>query len=484
MKEILNAAVQAAQDLGASYADARWSHKRTHVIAARDLMINAITDEFEAGIAVRVFLDHCWGFAAADVNTVDEAVKLARKACDIARSSRLVIGEPIDLVPVSPFNATWTAPIQIDPFQVPLQEKTDLLLAINGELKKQPEIVDCSSMMFFMKFYKLFVSSAGSCIEQTIFRSEADYNAVAVNEDRFTSRSFQGMPRGAGYELIHSLPLLQEAPRVAREAAENLRARSPGEEKTDLILMPNHTRLVIHETIGHATELDRVLGWEADYAGTSFATPEKLNQYQYGSQLLNVTADRTIPQGLATCLYDDDGVPTQKWPIIQNGILVDYSTTRDTAPIVGNAFSRGCSYADNWSTCPILRMANVSIDPGPADAPDLNQLIADTDYGILVDGMESFSIDHQRINFQFGGDFCRRIRKGKLEEPLWNVVYEGSNPQFWNALDAICNPSEWKPFGIFGCAKGQPVQTTALTHGSAPLRLRGVTLKPASKRGE
>jgi len=309
-----------------------------------------------------------------------------------------------------------------------------------------------------------------------------DYSATAVGNGRFATRSCQSSPSARGYEMIDEKPLLEETGRVAAEAVAKLKASEFEGDRTDLVFLPSHTRLVIHETIGHATELDRILGWEADFAGTSFATPEKLNNYRYGSEIFNVTGDRTQKFGMASCAFDDDGVPTQSWPIIKDGVLVDYSTTRDTAPFIGSESSHGCAFADNWSSFPILRMANVCIDPGPQNGPSLDDLISGTEDGILVDGMGTFSIDHQRINFQFGGDYCRRIRNGKAGEVIRNFKYEGSNPQFWNSVDAICNPGEWEQFGLFGCAKGQPVQITALTHGSAPLRLRNIAVQKIGNR--
>lgn len=477
MKSLMQVALNEAVSGGASYSDVRFTRNRSQYLVARGSQLIGMRDTSEEGLAVRVFLDGAWGFAAAQVKTPEDAARLARRSIDIARSSASVSTLKLTLAGGSAHRLQWVSDCRKNPFDVPLAEKTSLLLEINRRLAAIQGIADTFSVMHFWSMQKVFIDSLGSEIDQHQTWGECNYSATAIGTDRFVAREFQSSPRQMGYELIDSLPLLQDVPRVGSEALELLKAKSPEMDRADLILLPSHTRLVIHETIGHATELDRILGWEADYAGTSFATPEKLNHYQYGSPIFNVTADRTQLHGMATCAFDDDGVPTTSWPIVKNGVLTGYSMTRDTAPFIGVQESNGCSFADGWYSMPILRMANVCIDPGPDTAPTLDELISDTRDGILIDGMGSFSIDHQRINFQFGCDYSRRIRNGRIEEPLYNVTYEGSNPGFWSSVDAICRPSEWVPFGLYGCAKGQPVQTATLTHGSAPMRLRNIKLR-------
>ncbi len=477
MESLLNAALDTSKAWGVDFAEVRWGDYRIQRLNVMDQILVGMEDEQKSGLGVRVFHRGGWGFASGHVKTEDDAAKLANKAIQIACSSSQLRKSIPALTSLSPVTATWQTPMSRDPFDVSIKEKTELLTAITAETKQYPEIKRSSAYMYFKKFTKMYANTIGSRIDQTQVWTNVDYSVTAVGKDRFSSRSFQGMPRAMGYELVESTSLIAEAKRVAAEAVAQLTAPVIDQDCADLILLPSHTRLVIHETIGHATELDRVLGWEADFAGTSFATPEKRHCLQYGSPIFNVTADRTQTFGLATVGYDDEGVETQEWHLIRDGVLVDYATTRDTAPLIGDDRSHGCAFADNWSSIPILRMANVNIDPGPSDAPSLEQLIADTKDGILIDGMGSFSIDQQRINFQFGGDFCRRIRNGSLDEVLWNVTYEGSNPHFWTHVDAVCNPTEWRPYGIFGCAKGQPVQIAALTHGSAPLRLRNIKLR-------
>lgn len=480
MKEIeklLTCALNAGQDAGIGYIEARWGDYRRQYLGTRDQIVTTMVDRTSQGMSIRVFHRGAWGFSASVVQDERDIVQMVRIAKEVAEASAGISDTPLNLTPLKPFVATWISPVEIDPFTVRLQEKIDLLLQINGALKAVPMVQEATSFMRFHRMKKIYFNSIGSRIDQTILWSDADYTATAVGNDRCETRDYQNLAQSAGYESIQPDRMLAEAPRVAREATELLTAMPWDCDSADLILLPSHTRLVIHETIGHATELDRVLGWEADYAGTSFATPDKLNSYHYGSEHFNVTADRTQPGGLATCAYDDEGVPAGRWKIVEKGVLQGYSTTRDTAPIIGQDTSCGCAFADHWNSFPILRMANIGIDPASDDGPTLQQLIESTKNGILVDGMAAFSIDHQRINFQFSGDYCKRIRNGRVEEPVWNVVYDGSNPGFWNSMDAICCPAEWRPYGVFGCAKGQPVQITALTHGSAPLRLKKIAIR-------
>ena len=475
MKDLVQSAVDAAIMGGANYSDARFGEYKIQTIHATGNVLTRLKSSLDCGMGVRVFYNGAWGFAAGEVSGTNDAEMLAHRALQIAKTGVHIGKRRLELVPVKAYSGQWTTSYQEDPFTVPDKEKVELLFEINKQLQSHDCIHEGTSFMRFFKSQIQYANSAGSRLNQTRLLSWVEYLATAVGSGRFARRSFQSSPMGMGYELIRNLPLLEDTKRIADEAKMKLTAKPCNDEKTDLILLPNHTRLIIHETIGHALELDRVLGWEADYAGTSFATPEKINHYQYGSKIFNVTADRNMKHGLATCGFDDDGVPAHSWPLIKNGLLVDYATTRDTAPIIGEQTSHGCAYADHWSAVPILRMANTNINADP-NGPSLDELIADTQDGILMDGMDTYSIDHQRINFQFGGNLCKKIRNGKVEEVLHNVVYEGSNPEFWNSVDAICNQSEWRQAALFGCAKGQPVQIAALTHGSSPLRLRQIKL--------
>ncbi len=476
MKEILNTAIQAAVEAGAEYVEARWCATRNQHISARGRILTVMQDDEQAGVSVRAFFDGAWGFACSPKVNAETAARLGHQATDLARASFRLTSERLELLPIPAYQSVWKTPVKQVPFDIPLNEKADVLFTINEKLLAPDRIREANAHLRFLRHHKLYLNSIGSDIEQFQYLSEIRFTATAVGDGRFATRTFQGFPRGMGYELISEIQPWDVAPQISQECLEKLAAKKFSREKTDLILMPSHTCLVIHETIGHATELDRILGWEADYAGTSFATPEKLGNYRYASPVITVTADRIQKHGLASCGFDDEGAPTRKWHIIRDGILNGYATTRDTAPFIGQTETMACASSDRWSSVPILRMANVGIDPGPEHAPDLNALIADTEEGVLVDGMGSFSIDQQRINFQFGGDFCRRIHHGRLTEVLRDFVYGGSNPGFWSSADVVCRPDEWRPYGIWGCAKGQPVQITALTHGSAPIRIRNVSV--------
>ncbi|MBN1551881.1 TldD/PmbA family protein [bacterium] len=477
MDNILKAGIEAAVESGAEFGEARWHEVQNQVLMARGQVLTHARNSRESGMGIRAYYNGAWGFAGAQAETVDEASKLGKKAVDIAKASAHIQHSPLQLTPVKSYQENWISPVQIDPMSVSVKEKAELLLELNALMMKEEYVRDGMMHMRFLKHHKIYANSIGSLIDQTQLWSNIDGRAVAVGTGKYATRGFQLSPKGIGYEIVDEKFLFERAKQVGREAAEKLRAKPIKEEISDLILLPNHTRLVIHETIGHATELDRVLGWEADYAGTSFATPDKLGSLAFGAPILNVTADRTQSGGLATCAFDDEGIPSQEWKIIKEGVLIDYSTTRDTAPFIGHLQSHGCAFADHWSSVPILRMANIGIDSGGINAPDLDQLISDTKSGVIIDGMDSFSIDHQRINFQFGGDYCRRIQNGKISEVISHLTYEGSNPMFWNSIDAICRKEFWRPQGIWGCAKGQPVQTAALTHGSAPLRLHNIKIR-------
>jgi TldD protein len=481
VNDLLLSALNEAMDRKIDFLESRWGCYHKQFLNARDQVIEAMVDETSEGMNVRVFHKGAWGFAAGVVKTKKEVADLVGRALNVAKAGAGITAEPIILTPLKAHETQWRSAFDIDPFAVPLQEKIDLLLALNTAMAGVEHISEARSHMYFHRMDKKYVNTLGSRIDQTIIHSDADFTATAVGNDRCEIRSCQSLKQAIGYEGIRPEEMLSAAPRIAREAVELTAAKPWNADTADLILLPSHTRLVIHETIGHATELDRIIGWEADYAGTSFATPDKLKRYRYGSDAFNVTADRTLTHGLATCACDDEGVPAEQWKIVDRGVLTGYATTRDTAPLIGQRKSHGCAYADHWSSIPILRMPNVGIDSGPKGAPTLSQLIEDTPNGILVDGMAAFSIDHQRLNFQFSGEYCRRIRNGKVAEPLWNVVYDGANPTFWSSLDQVCCAEEWRPYGLFGCAKGQPVQSAALTHGSAPLRLKNVSIRRTAK---
>ncbi|MDD4277778.1 MAG: TldD/PmbA family protein, partial [Candidatus Cloacimonetes bacterium] len=298
--------------------------------------------------------------------------------------------------------------------------------------------------------------------------------ATAIHDGDSQSRTFDEGGRAVGWEWIQSLNLIEKAKQIAQEALIKVKAESLGlETRRTLILDPNHLGLTMHESVGHPTELDRVLGWEADYAGVSFATPEKLKNFRYGSEIVNFVGDNTLPEGLATHGFDDDGVPGQKWHIIKDGILNEYGSTRDTAMEIDLGYSRGCNRATYYYDQPINRIPNLYLLPGTKPLTPA-ELIADTEDGVYIQGRGSFSIDQHRVNFQFGGDYFWEIKNGKLIRPLKKILYKSSNPEFWNSCDAICDERFWSPFGVVNCGKGQPSQSARMTHGSAPARFRNI----------
>jgi len=433
-----------------------------------------VRDYEDSGFGVRAFYNGAWGFASSSVISKEEIQKVASLAVEIAKASAMTIKAPLELVPVPKYVDHWQTPFIKDSFKIPNEKKIDLLLKINEIMMKVRGIKRTTSRMSFTSEHKYFASTIGSYIEQLIMRSSAGYTAVAVGKEGFESRSFQDFPLNKGYEHIEGLPLIENAKRVAEEAVEHLTAKDCEEGVKDLILSPSHLCLTIHESVGHATELDRVLGWEADYAGTSFATTDKLGKLKYGSPLVNFTGDRTLLHGRSTCGYDDDGLNTKKWYLIKEGILVGYSTTRDTAHYIGAKDSNGCSYADSWASFPILRMPNVCLVHGEKGSPTPEELISDTQDGIYIDGMGSFSIDHQRRNFQFGGDAFWKIKNGKKTQMLKNVTYQSNTPEFWGSVDAVCGEEDWIPWSVDNCGKGQPGQRAQMTHGSSTVRVRRI----------
>ena len=476
MRKLMQNAIEILEKEKVVYGDVRIGHYHWQNLYTRNSLVTNISDDRSSGIGVRAMVKGGWGFASTSDLSKDAITKITLTAIEIAHASATTASNGFRFAHAEPVQLEWTTPHKIDPFMVPIPEKIDFLLEINNSLLKNKNIKHASSSFKFSNERKIFINTEGTYTDQTLLRVSGDYIATAVGSQGFETRMYSIKPLNIGYEHIDHKEMLEQTRSVAEEAVAKLKATDCPSEEADLILMPSHTALTIHETIGHATELDRVMGWEADMAGTSFATIDKLNHLKYGSEIFNVVADRTRVHGRSSVPVDDEGVRTGQWKIIKNGVLTGYSTTRSTAHFIGEEQSRGCSYADHWRSVPILRMPNVSIEPGLAGSPSLEELIADTNYGVLVDGRGSFSIDHQRINFQFGGDCAWRIRNGKKCEVLRRFTYQSHNPVFWNSVDAICNEDHWEAHGIENCGKGQPMQRAQLTHGSAPLRLKNISI--------
>ncbi|TAK53994.1 MAG: TldD/PmbA family protein, partial [Bacteroidetes bacterium] len=385
--------------------------------------------------------------------------------------------EPVQLAKVPAYQDIWKTPIEQEPFTVPIADKVALLLRINEEALKVKGTSFCSSRMNMAKEHKFFASTEGSYIEQELIRMWPSFTVTSVNKEtgKFESRNSYTEPIGKGYECVDETFLLNDVRMAAEDAVAKHSAKSVEPGKRDLILHPTNLWLTIHESVGHPTELDRALGYEANYAGTSFLTTDKLNKEQFGSSIVNLIADKTQPDALATCGYDDDGVKTSEWHLIKNGLFVDYQTIRDQAHLIGQTESHGCCYADSWASIPFQRMPNVSLQAGTKRL-SLNDLIADTEDAILIKGRGSYSIDHQRYNFQFGGQTFWEIKNGKISGMLRDVAYQAKTPEFWNSCDAICSDEEYYLGGSFSDGKGEPGQSNSVSHGCCPARFRKVNI--------
>jgi len=439
--------------------------------------VTNISNNENFGFGVRVIVDGTWGFAASNVVTKEEVVKVAKAAVKIARANRGIQKEPVQLAAVPSYTETWNTPVKSNPFDVPVADKVALLLGLNEEAMKVKGVSFCSSFMQMANEHKYFASTVGSRIEQDLTRMYPSFTVTSVNKEtgKLESRNSLTEPIGKGYECVNQKVLIEDVRSAGEEAVMKHTAKSVEPGKRDLILHPTNLWLTIHESVGHPTELDRALGYEANYAGTSFLTTDKLGKLKFGSDIVNVVADKTQDGGLATCGFDDDGVKTKEWHLIKDGVFVDYQTTRDQAHLIGQKESDGCCYADNWSSIPFQRMPNVSLRPGTKKL-SLADLIADTEDAILIKGRGSWSIDHQRYNFQFGGQTFWEIKKGKLTQMLRDVAYQATTTEFWNSCDAICSEEEYYLGGSFSDGKGEPGQSNSVSHGACPSRFRKVNV--------
>ena len=474
MKDLAEAALNAAQVKGASYADVRVDERVQQDIVVKNGQLAAVSDDVSEGLGVRVIVDGAWGFAGSarlDQNEVQEVVD---RAIRIARASARVGLTPVNLGPPVTSRGKYRTPVERDPFSVPLSEKVDLLLRADEAMGSVKGITIREGSMEFIRQRKLFASTEGALTEQELFESGAGIEATATTPDDVQNRSYPnsfGRHQGSGgYEYITGLELDRHGHRIAEEAVALLTApQCPSGIKT-LILDASQVGLQIHESCGHPTELDRVFGMEAAYAGTSFMTPEKLNHLRYGSQKVTITADALTPTGLGTFGWDDEGIPAQRSYLIKEGLFVGYLTSRETASVLGQQ-SNGTMRADGWNRIPLIRMTNVSLEPGDSS---LEAMIADTKDGVYMETNRSWSIDDKRLNFQFGTQLAYEILDGKRGRLLKNATYAGITPEFWNSCDAIGGRSEWKVWGLANCGKGQPPQVAHVAHGAAPARFQNV----------
>lgn len=474
MKDLMLKALETARLRGARYADVRVVHNRTQRISVRNGVVQTLSEHEDMGFGVRVLVGNAWGFASSRALDAEEVQRVAALAVDIAHASATVPGEAVDLGPPVTSQGFYQTPIEIDPFTVPLSEKVDLLLAADREMTREKAVRVRQGNLVFIREHKWFANSEGAFTEQVIYETGGGIVATAVGEGEIQTRSyptsFGRQQVTAGWEMVPRWDLVGHAPRVAAEATALLTADPCPDTVTTLILGGDQVALQIHESCGHPTELDRVFGSEAAYAGTSFLTPDKLGTFRYGSEVVNITADSVRPLGLGTFGWDDEGVPAQSTPLVRNGLFVGYLMSRETASKLGLT-SNGCMRASGWNRIPLIRMTNVSLEPGEWDLEDL---IADTEEGIYMETNRSWSIDDKRYNFQFGTEIGWEIKHGQKVRLLRNCTYTGITPNFWNSCDAVANEKYWTMWGTPNCGKGQPSQIAHTGHGAAPARFRQV----------
>jgi len=432
-----------------------------------------------AGFGVRVIHSGVWGFASSPIVTEDEIRRIARIAAEVAKASAIAKKVDVKLAPVPAYTEYWSSPMKKDPSSVSTGEKQAFVQKVVDAAAKNKDVSSVNASVGINNEWKYFGSTEGSYIEQETFEITPSFNVSAKVGDVTKTRSFVGVAKTGGWETAEESEMLESAERIAAEAVEMTTAKPIGLGLKDLVLTPSHAMLTIHEIVAHATELDRVLGYEANYAGTSFVKLSDVGKLKYGSKLMNITADRTMPGGMATIGFDDDGVKSMEFPIVRDGILVGLQTNRETAPLIGDKASKGCTSASSWRDYPFLRMPNVRLEAGPKGSPNGDEIIKDTKDGVLIDGRGSYSIDQQRYNGQFGGNCFWEIKNGKKTRMVSDVTYNAITTDFWANLDAIGSQESWKMFGTGGDAKGQPTQTNSISHGSPSIRIKKIMVGAA-----
>jgi TldD protein len=467
-------ALDTAKQRGAAYADVRIVRFQSESVVVRNKNVEALTADESLGFGVRVIVGGYWGFAASHKMTMESADETAAEAVRVAKASAMVRGPKADIGPPQASSGSYKTPVQKDPFAVSLDDKIALLLRVNEQMQSVPHIVSAEGNLYCQREDKTFANSEGAYVEQELYETGCGIEATAVDEGEVQNRSYPnsvGRHQGTeGWEFIERYDLAGNATRVAEEARELLTAKTMEPGVTTVILDGSQVALQIHESCGHPIELDRVLGTEAAFAGMSFLTTDKLGNFMYGSPAVNMTADATILGGLGTFGFDDEGVAAQSTPIVRDGLFVGYLTSRETATALGQR-SNGAMRASGWNRIPLIRMTNVSLEPGTWTLADM---IADTDDGVYMETNRSWSIDDKRLNFQFGTEIGREIKGGKLGALIKNPTYTGITPRFWGSCDAIANRDEWVVWGTPNCGKGQPEQVAHTGHGAAPARFRNV----------
>ena len=474
MRDLAMRALDTARQRGAGYADVRIVHFRSESVAVRNRNVEALTSDESLGFGVRVIVDGYWGFAASHKMTLEEADRVAAEAVRVAGGYAPGRGPRAALGPPPAGSGAYPTPGGREAVAVSLDDKISLLLGSNETMLSVPNIISAEGSVYCQREDKVFASSEGTYIEQELYETGCGLEAKAVDEGEVQNRSYPnsvGRHQGTeGWEFVERYDLAGNASRVAEEASALLRAKTMEPGTTTVILDGSQVALQIHESCGHPIELDRVLGTEAAFAGTSFLTTDKLGTFMYGSPIVNMTADATIPGGLGSFGFDDEGVPAQSTPIVREGLFLGYLTSRETAAALGQR-SNGTMRADGWNRIPLIRMTNVSLEAG---GWTLEDMIADTDDGIYMETNRSWSIDDKRLNFQFGTEVGREIKNGQLGDLVKNPTYTGITPRFWGSCDAIANRDHWVVWGTPNCGKGQPEQVAHTGHGASPARFRNV----------
>ncbi|MBI4213743.1 MAG: TldD/PmbA family protein [Chloroflexi bacterium] len=471
MRDLAKRALDSAEVAGASFAEIRFDDREVQSVSVKNGVVNSLVTRASQGFGVRVIADGAWGFASSPTLSGPEVDRIASLAASIARASALTKRQDVNLGPPVTQRGLYRTPFTMDPFTVPLEQKIDLLLAADAGMRSVPGVSIAESTVACIRISKTYANTEGTYVEQHLLETGGGIVATAIEEEELQQRSFPnsfGRHQGTGgWELIQDMQLVENAPRIAEEAVALLSAPHCPADVTTVIIDPTQMALQVHESCGHATELDRVLGWEASYAGTSFLTPDQLGT-PYGSEHVNIVADGSSATGLGTYGWDDEGVPGSVIPLIENGIFVGYLSSRETAAQLDQA-SSGAARASSWNRIPIVRMTNVNLLPGEWT---LEGLIADTDRGLYLQTNRSWSIDDRRLNFQFGTEIAWEVAGGKLGRMLKNPTYSGITPEFWGSCDGVAR--EWQMWGTINCGKGQPGQTMHVGHGAAAARFRNV----------
>ena len=494
-KGLADVALNTARSGGATYADVRIGRYLNQFVITRENRVQAIANTESFGVGIRVIANGSWGFAATNDVTQDGVARTAAKAVAVAKANAKIITEPVQLAPQKGYGeVSWKTPIAKNVFEVPLKEKIDLLLQVNGAAMTGGASF-VNSALLAINEQKYFASTDGSYIDQDIHRLYPNFNVTKIDKasGKFQTRRSLSSPVGMGYEYLTPTPeskvtgivtrykdrydILEDVKNATADVAQKITAKSVEPGKYDLVLDPSHLWLTIHESVAHPTELDRVLGYEANYAGTSFLTLDKWKSgnFHFGSKLMNIVADKLQPGSLGAVGYDDEGVRCGKWDLVKDGVLVNYQAIRDQAHIIGLKASQGCCYAQSWADVQFQRMPNVSLQPGK-ERLSVDEMIKNVQKGIYIIGDGSFSIDQQRYNFQFGGQTFYEIKDGKIVGMLKDVAYQATNQEFWNSLVAVADERDYRLGGAFNDGKGQPGQSNAVSHGSATSRFNGVNV--------